>query len=633
MDNQRKLHFTLGPVQGFIAQARRTRDLWAGSFLLSYLTGQAMYRIIEAEGKIIFPLVMEGEEITDDLLRAIASVCEKQVASEQPRVGTLPNRFQAEIAGDFDPRECAQAIQEKWDSIASRVWECFVAPVAGKGAGSQAIWQRQVENFWSINWVLGPDDNSLDRRKNWRSHVPAVEPGDKCTLMGEMQEISGYIRSKNSKKQKHFWESLRRMAGDMNIGEKERLCAISLIKRLFPLIAEEVTGWPVPTNYPSTSYIAALPWLLENLERNGQAAGEFLLEARQDDELKGRTYMEKESGILAVEKAKQRHPGIAGLAECDGNFFYEHTLANDNLWPKDTADKRRELVKRLKKFTGSPSSFYAILAVDGDRLGALLQTANDKERVSRALARFAGKVPGLVDRQQGVLIYAGGDDVLALAPLRDALALALDLRREYKLAFRNSGIDDYLATVSTGLVYAHHHAPLKAVLKETHYLLDEVAKEQTGRDSLAVRVWNTGGPGLLWTAPWERIVEGDTNIVDSLVSGLAGEDAGERQYNSAFLYNLRRRLAVLWDEDAPAELGDLDPIDLFVAEYLRNRNREHPSREQARRRMESLFKVCQGYRRVTPDKGEKPYLTPTGISMNGAILVRFLAEKGGVANE
>lgn len=38
----RILHFTLGPVQGFIADARRTRDLWAGSFLLSWLTGQAM---------------------------------------------------------------------------------------------------------------------------------------------------------------------------------------------------------------------------------------------------------------------------------------------------------------------------------------------------------------------------------------------------------------------------------------------------------------------------------------------------------------------------------------------------------------------------------------------------------------
>ncbi|MEZ5479145.1 MAG: type III-B CRISPR-associated protein Cas10/Cmr2 [Thiolinea sp.] len=32
---QSYFHFTLGPVQSFVAQARRTRDFWAGSFILS----------------------------------------------------------------------------------------------------------------------------------------------------------------------------------------------------------------------------------------------------------------------------------------------------------------------------------------------------------------------------------------------------------------------------------------------------------------------------------------------------------------------------------------------------------------------------------------------------------------------
>ena len=41
---ERLLHFTLGPVQSFVAQARRTSDLWAGSLLLSWLAGQAMKR-------------------------------------------------------------------------------------------------------------------------------------------------------------------------------------------------------------------------------------------------------------------------------------------------------------------------------------------------------------------------------------------------------------------------------------------------------------------------------------------------------------------------------------------------------------------------------------------------------------
>ena len=40
------LHFTLGPVQSFVAEARRLRDFWAGSFLLSWLSGQAMRAVI-----------------------------------------------------------------------------------------------------------------------------------------------------------------------------------------------------------------------------------------------------------------------------------------------------------------------------------------------------------------------------------------------------------------------------------------------------------------------------------------------------------------------------------------------------------------------------------------------------------
>ena len=50
MSNGKTLHFTLGPVQGFVSQARRTRDLWAGSFLLSYLSGHAMKAVLDAEG-------------------------------------------------------------------------------------------------------------------------------------------------------------------------------------------------------------------------------------------------------------------------------------------------------------------------------------------------------------------------------------------------------------------------------------------------------------------------------------------------------------------------------------------------------------------------------------------------------
>ena len=41
------LSFSLGPVQSFIASARTVRDLWTGSYLLSFLTFEAMRPILE----------------------------------------------------------------------------------------------------------------------------------------------------------------------------------------------------------------------------------------------------------------------------------------------------------------------------------------------------------------------------------------------------------------------------------------------------------------------------------------------------------------------------------------------------------------------------------------------------------
>ena len=66
-------HFTLGPVQGFVAQARRTRDLWAGSFLLSWLAGRAMESVLRQNdlNVIAFPDVGTLSEPKDPLLAAI----------------------------------------------------------------------------------------------------------------------------------------------------------------------------------------------------------------------------------------------------------------------------------------------------------------------------------------------------------------------------------------------------------------------------------------------------------------------------------------------------------------------------------------------------------------------------------
>ncbi|MBE3575411.1 MAG: hypothetical protein IMW99_08205 [Firmicutes bacterium] len=61
------LQFAFGPVQSFVSQARTTRDLWAGSYLLSYLAGTAMTAALRTSQKI--HLVTPSPD--DPLLRAL----------------------------------------------------------------------------------------------------------------------------------------------------------------------------------------------------------------------------------------------------------------------------------------------------------------------------------------------------------------------------------------------------------------------------------------------------------------------------------------------------------------------------------------------------------------------------------
>lgn len=63
MSEPQYLHFMIGPVQEFISQARRTRDFWAGSFLLSWLSGVAVREALKQENvEIIFLLVMKKSQ-------------------------------------------------------------------------------------------------------------------------------------------------------------------------------------------------------------------------------------------------------------------------------------------------------------------------------------------------------------------------------------------------------------------------------------------------------------------------------------------------------------------------------------------------------------------------------------------
>ncbi|CAL1241063.1 type III-B CRISPR-associated protein Cas10/Cmr2 [Candidatus Methylocalor cossyra] len=617
------LHFSLGPVQGFVAQARRTRDLWGGSFLLSYLSGQAMKAVLEGGGRIVFPTVHgPNRSPTDNLLAAILD----PRGEKRPHIGSLPNRFKAEVPASFDPGRCRTAILDAWEKIAAAVWGKFLTEVAVKdGNGTPAIWNRQIKNFWEIVWVMGeaPADGSdnawLDARKNWRDPV-SLEPegGDHCSVMHALQELSGWTRAQHGSAQARFWEALRGKVGKLDLRDDEQLSAVALVKRLFPKVAEEAIGWKVETrNWPSTAYMAAVPWLAELVKDRAAYDAASTYAAAIERSFNEGAYGERSTRIACLDKVDRR---LAGL---DGNAFHLAALANPRVTPlKPEADRSAlcQELAALNRLVGHQASpFYALLLMDGDSLGALLR-AHEAARISAALADFTRQVPDEVAAHNGVTVYAGGDDVLALFPARDALPAALKLEESYRAAFKGKGIED--ATISAAIVYAHYKQPLATVLKTAHRQLDKIAKDQNGRASVAAAVLQSSGINIQWVASFASGAPGRlTELAEHFRQP-------KPPFSTGFLYGLRD-LFGLWPGDAVrAGTAPEPPLDddqlksLLVAEAMNDRERSL-EREEAERRVADLLPVIRYHRQRNGQTQAREALQPAG-----ARLARFLAHPG-----
>ncbi len=573
-------HFTIGPVQGFVAQARRTRDIWTGSYLLSYLAGRAMTAIVHKGADIVFPSIQN-----DPLFKAIIGA-DTPTTKDAPaaRIGSLPNRFKATAEVPKSSAEAAMvAIKEAWEKIAGKALEKLETTANGLVTEeTRKIWNRQIkiENQWEIAWVVeseGDDGSCLDQRKNLRSHFSEEEPGEKCTLCGERQALSkGEKESRNDVKK--WWKDV---ADEFN-GEKgfhflrdgrERLCAICTTKRIFPLVANEAIGWPVYHNYPSTAYMCAIDWLTVALEKAKagdkkvvEALGKFIEAANAADV----PYDEENTinQIPWIREFVKDHHKWKSVFQFRGDVFFPDSIKNEKDFPIKATANRKDLVEKLKAFTDAagskPTPFYAVLLMDGDNMGKLLSSfPNEQGNISKALAIFTSKVENIVETQHdGKLIYASGDDVFAFLPLDTALNCAKELKKAYMDAFEIMALNVPGASISAGIVYAHMNTALRAVVRDVHNLLDKTAKDEMGRDAFAVRVWKRGGAILTFGKKWEK------NGSDWVCAATALKDALYKgEYSKGFLYRVTELLEIL------NTLNYDGQVKLLTAEYLKSREK------------------------------------------------------------
>lgn len=643
MSVMRHFQFTLGPVQGFVAQARRTRDFWAGSFILSWLAGVAMREVRAQGGTIVFPIPASGYL---DWLDGSAH------DGEPPLQGGIPNRFLAEVGADFRPGDVSIAVRDAWTALAEAVWQTDLARHGDAWPDMRTVWTRQIAGFWEMSWVLDTDGaaNLLDRRKNWRAQAGTAEPGVKCMVMEGWQELSGVAGplGADGDRLRQFWQ-LVRTTGQRSLltdlAEDEHLCAIAFVKRRFARCFEQVRaampggwtacGWNVPTGVPSVQYLAAVHWL-EAVIQDGddRKIGRYAAEAEAIGE-RGEADTRIACLIEAEKAVRASKPNARRLLRLDGGLFFRALLENRRLYPDQAAAQRT--VQALAALADAPPSpFYAVLLMDGDSLGVHMGDAAKRPKISAALDRFTAQAGRHVRASNGFLVYAGGDDVLALLPLEDALGCAARLRKAYLAAFAGSGID---STLSGAIEFAHVKMPLTRVLADAHGLLDEVAKDGRGRDAIAVRVWKPGGEALTWAMPWNCALRQDSDerlVLEELVSAFRDEEQRQRDggFSSKYLYKVRERFALLnpGTHDTAGIVDAEQAEKLLAVDYLAsgvNLGRKPKlSVADACTAIRPLLAQCRPVIRDKDKKKPEQWPRSRRLEEDGALLLRFLVQKG-----
>lgn len=667
-DSSNFFHFTIGPVQGFVAQARRTRDFWAGSFLLSWLSGVAMAEIQRQGGIINFPLPADNYL---DWIQGQADGCD----ADAPRQGGIPNRFKAisaEVPKEFDGKLLEQTVRAAWIALAEHVWKKDELGQISSEITRQ-IWDRQNHNFWEISWVKTTDKEAsslLDQRKNWRSHYPQAEGGVKCMMMDGWQELSGSLTPGLSSKKKdtelkRFWTQMRglkRSGMQTDLAEDEHLCALAYVKRRFARYFDtfsatlpsglKLKGWKLAVGMPSVSYMAAVHWLEKLVECVSHAELSQLLSIA-DEVNPARD--EWETRIACLEKQKHgKHSEYANdlrhFLSLDANMFFEHAQEKASLYGysikaiEKLQRKVCEIQNNHPEFQESLSPFYAILLMDGDSLGSHMSKEANQKPISTALNDFTGGVPAIVENHNGFLIYAGGDDVLALLPMEDALRCAAKVREHYLASFEEafkemSDENKIPASISAVIQYVHVKTPLGIVLGDAHHLLDDVAKDGAGRDAVAVRVWKTGGVVLEWAQPWKIALDHKNNVVlESLASSFKdpAKSVGDfANFSNKFFFKIDERFALLNPrKDKNGKYGQVvldeqQAIDLLAVDYKNSADNRDVTLEMAKSFIRPLLTQCRMVTRNkdqdgTPEKWVRsPLLKP-----DAALLVRFFAQKG-----
>ena len=485
----------VGPVQGFIAAARRTRDLWFGSQILSEISKAAARQLESDQCELIFPAPQDKGDL-------------------QPRSDlNVGNKLMVKATTN-EPLRIVNAAK-----LAARAhWEEQADEARNKlkaGSVRDDIWKAQLNDVVELYgaWVkIGPEGYGTARKRLEQLMGARKATRNFAQTATSFNQLPGYGLPKSSldaaretvltedlMKDKRFRTDRRKLG----LSAGEQLDCPGLVKRL----------GGEPEQFPPVTRIALEAWLRNIPARELAGVND--------------AYEKLVSPQLAT-RVRDKTKRFAKLP-FDGQLLYpsrieavtqavKHESGEEETDSLKALDELKSPVSRLHSQYGEPTPYFAVLVADGDKMGAFIDdhdTESNHINITRALAGFATQARELVENHQGASVYTGGDDVLGLLPVHTAVACARALHDEFASSMQQLGIiSESLPSLSVGLGLGHVLTPFARLL-DLGRRAEKLAKEGSEgtdkdhkRKALALIVGVRSGAEIAVRGQWNQGLDG-----------------------------------------------------------------------------------------------------------------------------
>ena len=585
-------------VQEFIAHSRKLADLWASSHIFSTIIFGGIKVIANKYGPdvIIYPQLrgnpmvdLEEFNVENGNFILYDEGKKLNILRENPKerlyIANFPNTFLCFVPSSEAKeiaKEVKESIESKWKEIAGETKRLLED--GAKISIDEKLWNKQIDNaieitsawlkffnFDEFNNLKNEIPNDLKKRQeNWLDFIEEADrksnfghfysltyeilstvltqksrlwnaweeksiTGKKCLMCGRRNALVERFRDeKNDKEFYRYWlnnkwenkpiEELGKFRHLLKEGE--RLCAVCLTKRLY--------GWRTKSVFEKI----------------------FCVKPPEQESVvhvAARDFVERIKGTKIYEEIKEKDIDL---------IYKEEWNSKDKVKLKyisELGGKEGEIYRKLVELWeiyGESNKYYAILMMDGDRIGKMLSgetlpnfgefmhpafrskiqewKENGEEKgknliktkriltpshhiaISRAMKDFSlYKVPEIVKKYNGFLVYAGGDDVLALFPADKVLDAAYEIQKFFKEDFYEIEINDKRkkvmglgnkASMSAGIVFAHYKWPLYDAIEKVREA-EKDAKGKYGRNAFCMTFIKRSGEILTAGGKWNFVTD------------------------------------------------------------------------------------------------------------------------------